>query len=102
MSEILYREISADFTYALSRKSGFSAITPLVSILDPMLLHNTYINEAIANIFMCQKSLYDLPGPKCKNPQSRESKKGRGQKHLYTMEFKIGIQLISLKYRPNK
>ena len=32
-----------------------------------MLLHNSNINMAIAVILMYGKSLYDLPGLKCKN-----------------------------------
>ena len=32
-----------------------------------MLLHSSNINVAIAVILMYRKSLYDLPGPKCKN-----------------------------------
>ena len=32
-----------------------------------MLLHNSYINVAIANMLPYRKSLYDLPVPKYKN-----------------------------------
>ena len=42
-----------------------------------MLLHNSNINVAIANILLYQKSLYDLPGLKCKNVKKLN---GRGQK----------------------
>ena len=33
-----------------------------------MLLHNLYINVAIAVLLLYQKSLYDLQEPKYKNP----------------------------------
>ena len=48
-------------------KKGFLDITPKLSILGHMLLHKSYINVTIANILLCSLSLYDLPGPKCKN-----------------------------------
>ena len=40
-----------------------------------MLLHNSNINVAIAVILLYQKSLYDLQGPKYKNPNLRMNKK---------------------------
>ena len=49
-----------------------------------MLLHKLYINVAIANILVYQKSLYDLPGPNCKNRGEREIvKKGVAQKSWF-------------------
>ena len=40
-----------------------------------MLLHKSDINMVFANILMYQKSLQDLPGPKCKNYHRRETLK---------------------------
>ena len=40
-----------------------------------MLLHNSNINVAIAVILIYQESLYDLQGPKYKNPNLRMNKK---------------------------
>ena len=37
------------------------ATTPPGPVLEHMLLHESYINMAIANILMYSKSLYDLP-----------------------------------------
>ena len=69
------------------------AITPHVSILGLMFLHNTYINVATANIFQCPKSLYDLLKLKFKNGGlTRSVKKGCGQKHLFTIKCNIGVQ----------
>ena len=45
-------------------KNSYLAISPKVSILGHVLLHNLYINVAIAKILLYSKSLYDLPEPK--------------------------------------
>ena len=42
-------------------KNGFLRFSPKLSILAYMLLHNLYINVAIANILVYSKRLYDLP-----------------------------------------
>ena len=52
----------------------FFPITPHVSILDPILLHHTYINVATAKILLCQKSLCDLPEMECKNGEGGSRK----------------------------
>ena len=51
-----------------------------------MLLHKSYINEVIANILQCPKSLYDLPRRKCKitNNRSGRGQKGRGSEKCPT------------------
>ena len=61
--------------FAAVAKKRFLAITPKLSILGHMLLHKSYINMAIANILLCRKSRYDLPGLKYKNPWARETLK---------------------------
>ena len=38
-----------------------------------MLLYNLYINMAIRHIEVYRNSLYDLPGPKNKNPSDRKT-----------------------------
>ena len=47
-----------------AQKNSYLAISPKISILGHVLLHNMYINVAIANILLYSKSLYDLPGLK--------------------------------------
>ena len=48
-------------------KISYLQFSRKVSILQHMLLHNSYINVAIANILPYRKSPYDLPVPKYKN-----------------------------------
>ena len=43
-------------------KNSFLRFSRKVTILDYMLLHNSYINVAIAVILLGRKSLYDLQG----------------------------------------
>ena len=65
-----------------------------------MLLHKSYINMAIAHILVYSKSLYDLPGPKCKNP-ARRVWRGNGRGHMGVMpnfyELSPGLNLF---FRP--
>ena len=54
-----------DFEYSRTKKKfalkfGYLSISAKISILEHMLLHKLYMNMAIANIFLCRKSLYDL------------------------------------------
>ena len=56
-------------------KISFLRFYRKISILGYMLLHNSYINVAIANILLYRKSLYDLPRRKCKITNNRS---GRG------------------------
>ena len=65
-------------------KISFSRFSRKVSILGYKLLHKFNINVDIANILVYQKSLYDLPGPSCKNIK-KES--GRGQKRAWFLEM---------------
>ena len=75
-------------------KKGFLAITPKLSILGHMLLHKSYINVAIANILLCSLSLYDLPGPKCKNWSRRVTlKKGVAQNAWFQSSTKMEPRL---------
>ena len=46
----------------------FLWISSKLSTIGHMLLHNLYINVAIAVLLLYSKSLYDLQKPKCKNP----------------------------------
>ena len=65
-----------------------------------MLLHKLYINMAIANILMYQKSLYDLSGPKYEIRILRESQeKGRGHMGMMPMFTRLSPGL-NLFYRP--
>ena len=45
-------------------KNGFWQFPQKLSILEYMLLHNSYINMAIVNILHYQSSLYDHQGPR--------------------------------------
>ena len=56
---ILERHASQIFA-SQTLKISFSLITPNISTLEHMLLHKSYINVAIANIFLYRNSLYDL------------------------------------------
>ena len=56
-----------EFLPIRDKKICFSRFSRKISILGHMLLHNSNINVTIANILVYQKSLYDLPGRKCKN-----------------------------------
>ena len=53
-----------------------------------MLLHKFNINVDIANILVYLKSLYDLPGPNCKNVknESGRGQKGRGSSKCHIVE----------------
>ena len=46
---------------------SFWRFSQKVSILEYMLLHNSYIKMAIADILVGRKSLYDLHSPKWKS-----------------------------------
>ena len=48
-------------------KISFSQISQKLWALAHMLLHNSYINVAIAVILLYRKSLYDLQEPRYKN-----------------------------------
>ena len=45
-------------------KISFSRFSRKLTVLDHMLLHNSYINVTIAHILVYRKCLYDLPEPK--------------------------------------
>ena len=53
-----------------------------------MLLHNLYINVAIANILVYQKSFYDLPRRRCKILKTAygRGQNGRGSSKCPTIE----------------
>ena len=59
-------EIFAKNWFLASRgaKISFSRFSQELSILEYMLLHNSNINMAIANILLGQESLYGPPNPK--------------------------------------
>ena len=60
-----------------------------------MLLHNSYINVAIANILLYHKSLYDLPVPKGKNPKFGGNGVVKSGKKWYFVTSKILEKLVS-------
>ena len=49
------------FQHQREAKNRFLRFSRKISILDPMLLHNTNINVAIAHILVSRKRLYELP-----------------------------------------
>ena len=69
-------------------KNSFSRLSPKVSILEHMLLHNFNINVAIANILVGRISFLLQRGAKYKNFHTRIVKKGRGPKQPYTVRKK--------------
>ena len=50
---------------------SFWRFSQKLSILEYMLLHNSYINVAIAHILVCLKRLYDHQGRSCKKSLTR-------------------------------
>ena len=60
-----------------------------------MLLHKSYINVAIANIFQYMKSLYDLPERKHKfAKKSKGRSKGRGSLKCHSGEKSTRVNLF--------
>ena len=90
-------EISWNFLLA-DRKIGFSTISLKPSTFGHMLLHKSYINVAIANIFLYRKSLYDLPGRKYKIPKKSKGRgqKGRGSSKCHSGENVYPSQFVHL------
>ena len=56
-------EPTYDFSDILAKKSVFADFLEKTSCLTHMLLHNLYINMALAHILLYRKSLYDLQVP---------------------------------------
>ena len=79
------------------QKISFSRISQEISVLEHMLLHESYINMAIANILVYSKSLYDLRRPKYEKCNKREWL-GNGRGHLDMMlnftELSPGLNLF--------
>ena len=80
-------------SYELRRaKNRFSAIFLKISILRYMLLHKLYINMSIRHSLVYRNSLYNLPGPKYKNPTDRETlEKGVAQNALMALISKMPL-----------
>ena len=80
---------SSKFVHRMKPKPFFLAVSSKISVLGDMVLHKSEINVAIANILVYRNSLYDLPGPKCKNLGNRQTlKKGVAQNALIAMKAK--------------
>ena len=77
-------------------KIGFQTISPKINTLRYMLLHKSYINMAIANIFLYRKSLYDLPGRKYKIAKNQKGavKKGVVPRNVTVVKKSTRVNLF--------
>ena len=81
---LLFEKITKNsFLASRHAKISFWRFSQKVSILEYMLLHNSYINVAIAVIFLGRKSLYDLHSSK--QEFWVMLKNGRGQMSMFRL-----------------